>query len=202
MPRPALAATVFIAMGLPAAQAVACPQRFDPAEAMVLTTLNPPTTDRFRRSPEGLTQHQIVTTADGAAETRYLYPHPLLVGERQSGAQMLRLRYKGNPLDWLDQLPGRQGWRAAVTLYQDGEKRASGTDMLRFLGLDRVQIGDCRYAVWRIEEVMTLDGMDPITLEKAYNPDLGLVLQVVQKSPEGAVIAVTRFDRIEAVPAE
>ncbi len=197
MLRPALVATALLA-----GQAMACPQRPEPAQAVVLTTLNPPTTDRFTRSPKGMTQHQIVTTDGGTVETHYLYPHPLLVGERQSGGRILRLRYNGNPLEWLDQLPGRQGWQAAVTLYEGGEKRATGKNMLRFLGLDTVQVGDCRYAVWRIEEVMTLEGMEPITLEKAYNPDLGLVLQVVQKSPEGAVMAITRFDRIEVVPAE
>ncbi|WP_435258779.1 hypothetical protein ACSBLW_03115 [Thioclava sp. FR2] len=182
---------------LTALPAVACPYRLEPGQVAVLTSENPPSTERFTRTDKGVTQHRLTQWPEGPDEANYLYPHPLIVGERVSDGVTLSFRYKGNPLEWLDQLPSRQGWRANVVLYRDGVAQTKGTNKLEFLGLGRVEIGDCRYGVWRVQEVMELDGMEPITFEKAFNPDLGLVLLVTRTGPDGSALSVAGYDRIE-----
>ena len=182
---------------LSALPAIACPYRLEPGQVAVLTSQNPPSTERFERREKGISQHRLTQLPEGPDEATYLYPHPLIVGERVSGGVTLSLRYKGNPLEWLDQLPSRQGWRADVVLYRDGVAQTKGSNKLEFLGLGRVEIGDCRYGVWRVQEVMALDGMEPVTFEKAYNPDLGLVLLVTQLGPDGSVLTIAGYDHIE-----
>ncbi len=187
---------VFPLVWLTASAAFSCPQSFDTDHGMRLTSTNPPSTEVFRRTPDGLTQHR-VTLIDGTKdEASYLYPHPLIVGERVAGGVTLGFRYDGE-IPWLDDLPIRKEWRAQVTLRRDGKIMAKGRDTVTFLGLDGIRIGDCAYGIWRVEEVMELEGMAPIILEKHYSPQLGLVLLVAQKTESGDVTSVATFDTID-----
>mgnify|MGYP006921610234 CR=1 FL=1 len=188
-----------LALSLIATGAVAqdCPTAADLENGIRLTRNEPFFSILQTATPEGLTEARIMDRGAGPEAVSSVYAHPLTVVRRISAGGVLELAYADDTAE-LNSLPGPRQWHTEVTLLSDGQEINRGTYAVRLSGLGDATIGDCSYTVWRINEVMTLDGMAPLAFEKSYAPDLGLVLSSIRLDPEGTPVGGVFFDEITA----
>ncbi|NBD29818.1 MAG: hypothetical protein GVY31_07260 [Alphaproteobacteria bacterium] len=174
-----------------------CPTAEDLDDGIRLTRVDPYFSVVMTRDEDDLSEARVMTR-DGlpeAVSTRYA--HALTVTHREGAGGTLSLDY-ARDTSGLDQLPGPRSWSSAVTLRTGDEVLNTGTYTAQLSGLGKAEIGECSYTVWRVNEVLQLDGMAPMTFEKSYAPDLGLVLGSIQLDPQGAPLGSVFFDEITA----
>ncbi len=174
-----------------------CPTAEDLDEGIRLTRFDPHFSIVMKREDDGLSEARVLTRNGTPEQVSTRYGHALTVTHRDGGGGTLELDYAKDTRE-LDQLPGPRNWTSAVTLRSGNEVLNTGTYSAQLSGLGEAEIGECSYTVWRVNEVLQLDGMAPMAFEKSYAPDLGLVLGSIQLDPQGAPLGSVFFDEITA----
>lgn len=172
-----------------------CPSGNAKEIGLVLTHANPYLSVTYEKAAEGLIEKKVTIAAQGPRIVVSVYSHPLLVVKRTVGNEVLSLLYLSDSRD-LNRLAEYKKWMSDVELLANGQNEAHGAETLEFEGKSQLSIGDCRYEVWKINEILSLVGRKPVIDTKYYSPKLNIVLRSIFRTPDGRTMTDTSYDKI------
>ena len=175
-----------------------CPTSVHPEYGLTLARNSPLFKVLLSNTNQGLTERRTSVRNSVRERVSTTYVHPLVTTKRVDANSTLSLEYE-TPTAALDNLNELKTWQSNLVLKTDGRVTARGVVKLSFLGWARVKIDECLYDVWRVDDRLELAGGSSAHFEKHYSPSLGVVLQAVKLSPDGAPVNVLSFDRISIV---
>ncbi|RYG89525.1 hypothetical protein EU803_17500 [Loktanella sp. IMCC34160] len=178
-----------------------CPTAEDLETGIRLTRTDPLFSVVLTRTPDGISEARVMERDGVPEDVSSVYSHGLTVTRRIGAGGTLELRYDRDTTE-LDSLPGYREWTSPVALLSNGEVVNSGTYTVRISGLGDATIGDCTYTVWRVQDRLQMEGLQPLAFEKAFAPDLGIPLSAIQLAPDGSPVSGVFFDEIAVEPAQ
>lgn len=173
----------------------ACPTAGDLATGVKLIRDTPFFGSVFTRNGTVVAEQRLRATNGDLSPAKSLYPHPLIIGRRESDRGVLELRYVEDT-NALNTLPRIKVWRSKTLLISDEAQVDQGVSEITFLQSGAITVGQCTYDVWHVNTRLMLGNRAPIVFEKAYAPDLDLVLRSTKMTADNQPISVVEFDQI------
>ena len=172
-----------------------CPGRIETVPSLELTREAPFMKSVFRSDARGVREFRI-TEKDGKREVvNATYLHPLAPADRQSAKNTVSVVYLSDPVV-LETLPELGSWTSSVRVLVDGTEIAQGEAIKTFVGRDEVVLGECRYGVWKVEDVLDLGEAGTDLFVQYYAPELGVVVGSVRLDAQKRADKAVLFEQI------
>lgn len=189
-----LLALVGLSSGIAQSVTAACPERFDKDNSIVLIRTEPLIRSHYVMTSSGIIEDRVMKREAGTESVTTSYSHGMVAVERRSAKGTVGFAYE-TPLDGLDDLANQKTWSSKIKLLIGGQQAATGSVTLTYVGDVEVELGECSYAAWVVEQDTLIEEDETVT-QLTYVPSLGLVVGNVFLGPDGKPVSETRYDSI------